>query len=114
MGGAMREGRNTSIGECLGALEDPRIERCKRHQLLDIITIALCAGICGADSWVYTWSCSARARRSGSAPPSTFPMDLPIGIPSHDTFGDVFSRLDPDQFQECFLEWSQGLAELFP
>ena len=74
----MREGRNTSTGECFGALEDPRVERCKRHQLLDIITIALCAVICGADSWVYTWSCSARARRSGSAPPWTFSMDLPL------------------------------------
>ncbi len=38
--------------ECFGELEDPRIERCKRHQLLDDITIAICAVICGADSWV--------------------------------------------------------------
>ena len=49
-------------------------------------------------------------------------LDLPKGIPSHDTFGDVFSRLDPDRFQacfqeclqECFMEWSQGVADLLP
>ena len=42
-----------SIMECFGTLKDPRIDRCKRHQLLDIIAIAICAVVCGADSWVY-------------------------------------------------------------
>ncbi len=41
-------------------------------------------------------------------------LDLPNGIPSHDTFGNVFARLDPEGFQECFMEWSQGVAELLP
>jgi predicted transposase YbfD/YdcC len=41
-------------------------------------------------------------------------LELPNGIPSHDTFGDVFARLDPERFQECFMEWSQGVAELLP
>ena len=45
--------RGGVITECFGSLEDPRIDRCKRHQLLDIITITICAVICGADSWVY-------------------------------------------------------------
>ena len=105
----MGEGRKASIVECFGALEDPRIERCKRHQLLDIITIAICAVICGADSWVYV-------EMFGKSKEEWFRsfLDLPNGIPSHDTFGDVFSRLDPDRFQECFVEWSQGLAELLP
>ena len=105
----MGEGRKASIVECFGALEDPRIERCKRHQLLDIITIAICAVICGADPWVYV-------EMSGKSKEEWFRsfLDLPNGIPSHDTFGDVFSRLDPDRFQECFVEWSQGLAELLP
>ena len=49
----MREGKNASIVDCFGALEDPRIDRCKRRQLPDIIAIAICAVICGADSWVY-------------------------------------------------------------
>ncbi len=99
--------------ECFGELEDPRIERCKRHQLLDDITIAICAVICGADSWVYM-------ELFGKSKEEWFRsfLDLPKGIPSRDTFGDVFSRLDPDRFQECFqecfVEWSEGVADLLP
>ena len=95
-------------GEFWG-LEDPRIDRCKRHQLLDIITIAICAVICGADSWVHV----EMFGKSKEDWVGTF-LDLPHGIPSHDTFGDVFSRLDPDRFQECFMEWSRSVAELLP
>ena len=94
--------------EYFEALEDPRIERSKRHSLLDIITIAICAVICGADTWVHV-AISAGARRSGSGPFWSYPT----AIPSHDTFGNVFSRLDPERFQECFMEWSQ-VAELLP
>ena len=113
MWGVMRKGKGASVMECFGELEDPRIERCKRHQLLDVITIAICAVICGADSWVYV-------ELFGKSKEEWFRsfLDLPKGIPSHDTFGDVFSRLDPDRFQECFqecfLEWSQGVADLLP
>ena len=90
-------------------LEDPRIDRSKRHGLLDILTIAICAVICGADSWVYV-------EMFGKSKEEWFRsfLDLPNGIPSHDTFGDVFSRLDPDRFQECFMEWSQAVADLLP
>ena len=95
--------------EYFEALEDPRIDRCKRHRLLDIITIAICAVICGADSWVYV-------EMFGKSKEDWFRtfLDLPNGIPSHDTFGDVFSRLDPDRFQECFMEWSQAVPDLLP
>ena len=48
----MREGKIASIVECFGALEASRTDRCQRHQLLDVITIAVCDVICGADSWV--------------------------------------------------------------
>ena len=79
-------------------LPDPRVERTKRHQLIDIIAIALCAVICGADSWVdvelFGRSKEAWLRRF---------LALPNGIPSHDTFGRVFARLDPDAFERCFL-----------
>ena len=95
--------------EYFEALEDPRIERSKRHSLLDIITIAICAVICGADTWVHV----AMFGRSKEEWFRTF-LELPNGIPSHDTFGNVFSRLDPERFQECFMEWSQGVAELLP
>ena len=96
--------------ECFGALEDPRIERCKRHQLLDIITIAICAVICGADSWVYVGD--VRQEQGGVVPgPSwTFPTESHPTIP----LATCSPRLDPDRFQECFMEWSQGLAELLP
>ena len=89
----MREGKGASIMDYFGTLEDPRIDRCKRHQLLDIIAIAICAVICGADSWVYI-ELFGKSKLEWF---QTF-LELPHGIPSHDTFGDVFSRLDPEQF----------------
>jgi predicted transposase YbfD/YdcC len=81
-------------------LPDPRIERTKRHQLLDIITIAVCAVLSGADSWVDV-ELYGKAKQPWLA---TF-LALPNGIPSHDTFGRVFARLDPDAFATCFLAW---------
>ena len=107
--GVIKKGKGASIMEYFGALEDPRIDRCKQHQLLDIVAIAICAVICGADSWVYV----EMFGKSKEEWFRTF-LDLPNGIPSHDTFGDVFSRLDPDRFQECFMEWSQAVADLLP
>ena len=105
----MEKGRGASVMDHFQDLEDPRIERSKRHGLLDILTIAICAVICGADSWVYV-------EMFGKSKEEWFRsfLDLPNGIPSHDTFGDVFSRLDPDRFQECFMEWSQAVADLLP
>ena len=99
------EGRGASVMDHFQDLEDPRIERSKRHGLLDIITIV----ICGADSWVFV-EMFGKSKEEWSR---NF-LDLPNGIPSHDTFGNVFSRLDPDRFQECFMEWTQAVADLLP
>ena len=98
-----------SIMDYFETLEDPRIDRSKRHTLLDIIAIAICAAICGADSWVHV-ELFGKSKLEWF---QTF-LELPHGIPSHDTFGAVFSRLDPEQFQQCFMAWTQTVAELAP
>src|SRR5260221_1682661 len=90
----------TSITDYFSSLTDPRIERTKRHNLIDIISIALCGIICGADNWV-------DIEEFGKSKESWLRnfLALPNGIPSHDTFGEVFSRLDADEFQSGFMAW---------
>lgn len=85
-------------------VKDPRIERTKQHKLIDIITIAICAVICGADSWV-------AIETYGKAKEDWLKefLELPNGIPSHDTFARVFARIDPILFQECFLAWVKSI-----
>jgi predicted transposase YbfD/YdcC len=96
-----------SIIEYFARLEDPRIARTRRHQLLDILVIAILAVICGADNWVEV-ALFGQAKLPWL---KTF-LDLPNGIPSHDTFGRVFARLKAEQFQQCFLAWIGALSEL--
>jgi len=86
------------------SLEDPRVERTKRHELMDIIVIAVSAVICGAEGWTEVAD-FGRIRKPWF---ESF-LALPNGIPSHDTFGRVFSRLDPEQFQRCFVSWISAL-----
>jgi len=94
------------IADHFGDLEDPRVDRTKRHELLDILIIAICAVICGADDWVAVES-FGQAKEEWLR---TF-LALPHGIPSHDTFGRVFARLDPEAFQNCFRSWVAAVFE---
>jgi predicted transposase YbfD/YdcC len=96
-----------SIKKHFGKIRDPRIERTKRHNLLDIILIAICGVICGADSWVDI----ELFGKSKIEWLKTF-MTLPNGIPSHDTFGRVFSAMNPEEFEKSFMEWVQAINEL--
>ncbi len=96
-----------TIFEYFGSMPDPRIDRTKDHKLLDIIVVAICAVICGADGWV-------GVEEFGKSKLDWFKqfLDLRHGIPSHDTFGRVFSRLDRERFAECFANWIAAVASL--
>jgi predicted transposase YbfD/YdcC len=88
-------------------IDDPRIDRSKLHKLIDILVIAICATICGADGWEdfeLFGNCKLDWFKSF--------LELPNGIPSHDTFRRVFARLDPNQFQQAFLDWVRSVTQL--
>jgi predicted transposase YbfD/YdcC len=87
-------------------LADPRIDRQKRHLLLDIIVITICAVICGAEEWT-------EIALFGKAKEAWFRgfLELPHGIPSHDTFGRVFARLNSQEFGRCFQLWIECVRE---
>src|SRR5271156_4144159 len=86
-------------------LTDPRVDRSKRHSLLDILILAVCATIGNADGW-------ADIERFGKAKLDFFRtfLELPNGIPSHDTFGRVFALLDPAALLACVQQWLTALG----
>jgi len=97
----------TGLMKHFETLTDPRIERRKLHKLHDIVFITIAAVICGCDEWNdieefgtirYDWLKTI--------------LELPNGIPSHDTFNRVFSLLDPQQLQQCFTSWIQAVAKV--
>ena len=99
-----KEIKSSNIVDHFAHLEDPRIDRTKDHKLIDIIAIAICAVICGADGWV-------DMQAVGEAKYDWFKkfLELPNGIPSHDTFGRVLAALNPAQFKNCFLSWVKSI-----
>ena len=96
---------NTCLKHFSG-LEDFRLQNHNfRHKLSDVLIIAVLATICGADGWV-------EIERFGHAKEEwlqTF-LELPNGIPSHDTFGRIFALLNPKVFETCFLNWINSLT----
>jgi predicted transposase YbfD/YdcC len=101
----MEERELRNLETIFAHVEDPRMDRTKLHRLRDIIIIAICGVICGADGWV-------GIEEFGKAKEDwlTELLQLPNGIPSHDTFGRVFAHLDPKQFEASFVEWVQGIS----
>jgi len=94
-----------AIGSHFESLKDPRVERTRRHELMDIVIVSILAVVCNADGWSeivdYAQTQEAWLR--------TF-LRLPNGIPCDDTFRRVFAALDPEQFQACFLNWARSLV----
>jgi predicted transposase YbfD/YdcC len=95
----------TSVTRHFGDLPDPRSDHGKRYPLTALITVAICAVVCGAEDWVGV-AAFGRAKRDWF---ETF-LDLPGDTPCHDTFARVFARLDPDAFEACFRSWTAALA----
>ena len=93
------------IHEHFSPMKDPRIKKKIRHKLDAIIVITICAAICGADDWVSV-EAYGKAKHDWL---KTF-LELPYGIPSHDTFGKVFSVLSATEFEECFLSWIRSVC----
>ncbi len=102
----MEKGELRDLETIFAQVEDPRVDRTKRHRLRDIIILAICGVICGAEGWV-------EIEEFGRAKEAWFTelLTLPNGIPSHDTFGRVFAHIDPKQFEASFLQWVQGLSQ---
>lgn len=103
----MSESASPSLFDTLSEVPDPRLDRTKLHQLVDILVIAVCATICAAETW-------EEIAEFGQAKESWFRkfLALPDGIPSHDTFRRVFLRLNPRKLQEAFLVWVRSVAEV--
>ena len=98
----------SSFQDYFATLTDPRCPDApnSRHQLMDMLIIAVCAVICGADGW-------EDLEEYGTSQAEWFAtfLDLPHGIPGHDTFRRVLSRLDPEELTQCFIAWTEALSE---
>lgn len=96
-----------AIEEHFSKVSDPRVDRTKDHKLIDILAIAICGVICGAEGWT-----DIENFGNSKLPWLKTFLELPNGIPSHDTFGRVFSRIDAQQFQLAFSEWVWAVNDM--
>ena len=103
----MSGGEKTSLMRHFSGLEDPRRPQGRRHNLLDIIAMTICAVVAGAEGWDDV-ELFAQCKEDWFR---TF-LELPNGIPCSDTFARVFARLDPDRFRECFTQWVSSIHQL--
>jgi len=96
-----------SIEEHFSNLVEPRVVGRSDHKLIDIVVIAICGVICGAEGWT-------DIEQFGQVKEDWLRqfLELPSGIPSHDTFGRVFGRLDAEEFQHCFASWVQAVFDI--
>jgi predicted transposase YbfD/YdcC len=99
--------QSANIASHFAELVDSRQSQNREHKFIDIMVIAICAAICGADDWV-------AVEQFGEAKKEWFAtfLELPNGIPSHDTFWRVFRHLDSEQFQACFMQWMTAVQSL--
>jgi predicted transposase YbfD/YdcC len=98
-----------SLIEHFATIADSRVNRTRDHELIDILVLAICALLCRAETF-------NDMEDFGNAKLDWFKtfLALPNGIPSHDTFNRVFQALDPKQFQEAFLNWTQSVRQAIP
>jgi predicted transposase YbfD/YdcC len=103
----MKEQPLASIPECFGDLHDPRVQGRCEHVLMEVIVIAICAVVAGANDWVAveTFGKSKEEWLRGF-------LELKHGIPSHDTFGDIFGMIDGEEFQRSFMRWVEGVFKV--
>jgi hypothetical protein len=97
---------SSSLISYLSLVPDPRINRRKEHSLIDVLVIAVCTLLCAGESF-------NDMEEFGRAKHEWFKsfLALPNGISSHDTFNRVFAAIDPQQFLDCFLRWTQSLRQ---